>query len=179
MITEDWRIEGWFGPCWILGETPIWNRNLKPWKEFLEANVSLWQPYDPLKWGTNSQMEQGYVHIRQNSTEKDKLVVANICKKMWYNFSSSCSWQQPCTSWWPPASRRCSLASSCPACLQSIPRWERWWARAPSVRSPSCFATSSPPLLIRLLAFQGEGLLFLSLSWQSPQPFAFVLCLLL
>ena len=25
-------------------------------------------------------MEQGYVHIRQNSTEKDKLVVANICK---------------------------------------------------------------------------------------------------
>ena len=46
---------------------------------------------------------------------------------------------------------------------------------APSVRSPSCFSTSSPPLLIRLLAFQGEGPLFLSLSWQSPQPFAFVL----
>ena len=82
MITEDWHIEGWFGPCWILGETPMWNRNLKPWKEFLEANVSLWQPYDPLKWGTNSQMEQGYVHIRQNSTEKDKLVVANICKRL-------------------------------------------------------------------------------------------------
>ena len=28
---------------------------------------------------------------------------------------------------------------------------------APSVHSPSCFSTSSPPLLIRLLSFQGEG----------------------